>query len=382
MTDSQVLFLAIILLYISECLFWVDSLGIACIQSYKNWRVAVPSAFFGTAKGGLALAWPFPFLGRVHLAYVLPVSFSPEGIVNTTLERAGTRTASASIGGSTRALYKDIASVGHEGKQLLINGKIFCACGSSHQAAAVVRMVRDITGGKTAPGRIEKHFQALFDSARLETGREDLLRQTKFLAVCCNVQWVMFFVVCPALVLAIGSAALIVSALYIFLSNIALVSLYHQVHRKVYTGGREGHSGDIAKMLLSPPLAIRAQDLLSLQFAVDFHPVAVAYHLLDRQHFLPFAKQLLLSYNPSPDVLDGVDHKDDVLSHLKSLEQAVKVFLVANGISPAELVRPPAPAAGIASYCPRCHAQYVQKHGQCGDCGGVDLITYGGNDSG
>ena len=382
MTDNEILFFAVILLYLSECLFWVDSLGIAYVRSYKNWRVAFPSAFFGNAKGGLAMAWPFPFLGRVYLSYILPVSFSQEGIVNITLERTGTKITIAAADQPKRILYKDIASVGHEGNNLIINGEVFCNCGSSRQASFVDSMLQDVIGSEKYYGKIERHIHALFDTSRLKKCEDDLLKHAKHLMFFCNIQLIILLVVCPILVIFFGTQALIASGIYMILANLSLVYLYHHVHREVYKGFRDGHFTDIAKMILSPPLTIRALDLLSLHYFIAFHPLTVAYHVLDRHSFMLFAKQMLLSYNHTYVSFDGVDHKDALLWHLKSIEASIKELLIKKHISVSDLLRPPSQVEGVASYCPRCHAQYVQKSGQCEDCGGIDLTEYTGNDNG
>lgn len=381
MTDNQILLIAVIILYLSECVFWVDSSGIAFVKAHKKWRLAFPSVFFGTSKGGLAIAWPFPILGNVYLTYCLPFSLSEQGIVNETLEGIGKSL--PNLSGQPKLLrYVDIKSVGHQGNYITINGETFCRCGSNRHASILVSLVQRVAGLGKHMENNSSCINNLFDKIKLVEHDANLQQHTRFLRVFCNYQFLHLLFVSPVLVYFFGTIALIATGIFLITANLILIILYHRTYIKLYNDYKDGHVADILKMVFSPPLAIRALDLLSLQYAVAFHPVVVAHHVLGKQEFKLLAKQMLLSNNHACNVISGEEYKTDLLEHIKSIDSRIRAFLEANGHRVSDLLQPPAQEEGVASYCPRCHAQYVKQVKQCIDCGGIALIEYTRNENG
>ena len=58
--------------------------------------------------------------------------------------------------------------------------------------------------------------------------------------------------------------------------------------------------------------------------------------------------------------------------------EAAEGFVARAGVKVDELLKPPVPAEVCnATYCPRCHAQFVLKEGVCSECGGRALVKFG-----
>ena len=61
------------------------------------------------------------------------------------------------------------------------------------------------------------------------------------------------------------------------------------------------------------------------------------------------------------------------------LREAVLKFVERADVNPEELLRPPAPTETVnRAFCPRCGAQFVDPAAVCFDCGGRELVSFGG----
>lgn len=377
MTDHQLLFFVVVLLYFSECLFWVGSQGIVFIKSSNEWKVTFPSSLFGNSNGGLALAWPFPPLGKVFLAYFLPVSFSERGIVNATIEGVGKITPIL-----THKLkfihYENIQSVECKGAGLIVNGEMFCKCVSADQAIKLAKLIQDISYQNKKRGKVHRSLKSLFDIEQLKNAEDILKQQTQTLLWLCNFQFFFLLVIAPILVYLLGTRLLLWTGLYVIFSNLLIIVYFYLANQKMYPDQIGERVTDILKMVFCPPMTIRATDFLSLRYFTSFHPLAVARLVLSERKFEVFAKQILLSFNYPCDMIDDNSYREDLIWHLRAMEQNAKNFLTKNGMKISELEAAPEPSDGVASYCPRCHTQYTMNSGQCPECVGVALIEYTG----
>src|SRR3972149_10978408 len=82
MSDVQLLFLVLALLYAWECLCWLRPGSVALTTwSGRTWRVQHPGTIVGNDKGGFIVAPPLPPLGTVLTANQIPFSCSPEALL-------------------------------------------------------------------------------------------------------------------------------------------------------------------------------------------------------------------------------------------------------------------------------------------------------------
>ncbi len=133
-------------------------------------------------------------------------------------------------------------------------------------------------------------------------------------------------------------------------------------------------------MLLAPPTAIRAHDLLARQLVATFHPLAPAQALCPPGAFQDLARHALrdlhfpiLPTSPHPEIQAVQSEAWFRQAVLEEMEQAIEQA----GLQPAQLLQPPAPLEPAnRSYCPRCETQFVTAVGTCGDCGGRPLRSF------
>ena len=378
MTDNQFLYFVAALLYLFECLVWVRTGGLIIQKSFSIWKITFPSNLFGNEKGGGAIGWPLPFLGRSFLGHRLPISFGESGIINATAENFGARTFSVKV--TPRFVsYADIASVKNSACDLIVNGELFCRCGSPRQATFLAGFLGSLKGQHKTDKQILNFLKVSFDLDELRSSYEIFKKKTSKLRVACNLQFAFLFLVTPVLVYLFGGMLLIISLICVVAINVVIVGLFFNAHKTLYPENSSERITDTLKLFFCPPMGIRATDQLSLHYAVNYHPVILTKFFLSDHDFAKFAKKLTLSYQYFQQPDEDMEFRNEILWHFRRMEKQVLDFISGRcGMSLSDFLIAPEPAPGIASYCPRCGTQFTVGEGTCPDCSGVPLIEYRG----
>src|SRR5262245_8614317 len=82
MSELQLLFLVLALLYGWECACWVRR-GSVAFSTWlgRRWQARHPGDLLGNQRGGFIFAAPLPPLGAVLTASPFPLSLSPDGVL-------------------------------------------------------------------------------------------------------------------------------------------------------------------------------------------------------------------------------------------------------------------------------------------------------------
>jgi hypothetical protein len=162
--------------------------------------------------------------------------------------------------------------------------------------------------------------------------------------------------------------------------TITIAVLFRRAHAALHPGADEERFKPFLTMLLAPPTAIRAPDILARHLLENFHPLALARVLCPRESFEEFARQVLLD---SRYPLFPVSPKSDPAAvaaeqwFRDAAMNAVEKYVASAGLQPVGLTAPPLPAEPAnRSYCARCGAQFVMTEGSCADCGGRPLQPF------
>ncbi len=380
MSDSQALYAVLCLLYLSDCFFWVHRHSVAFTTlTGRRWRVAFPSALLGNRQGGLLLASPLPPLGSIYFSHLMPVSFSPAHVYSSISQTMGQ-------GGRPKQLgllfaYEDIESVKMSGGEIRINGKVFVRSHTQQQAALVAELVKRLLPLKEV--KREKEIREVLHAALdVEGARERLAEQRKQaipLRIVCNVAFCYMFLLAPALVWTYGITRLLVPiAGSVWLMAGSIVYIFWRLHKGLFPEPRGERASCVAKMLLCPPLAIRANDLLTSQLLAAYHPLAVASLLCAPEDFRRFAKSVLLDLR-HPLAMEPMDDRASATEqwYRNRLRKLAEEFVVERGLNVTDLLRPPTRReVSSGSYCPRCEIEYTVLDGECADCAGVALHPF------
>jgi len=382
MSDLEVLFLVLALIYGWECLCWVRRGAVAFLARFsRDWQMAHPGALFGNQHGGFTLAYPLPPLGSVLLGNQLPLSLSTDvalAWVSTSVNPSGRP---AQSGKSVR--FDDMRDVQANGKKVQINGEVFLKVGSPQFALHLAEQLRKLSrlarAQREAP--INELFRASLDTKLIEKRWQEFRKLSKPLRWLCNAVFVYLFVAAPLAIHFLGLKRCwleLVTGLLALTVSTALC--FRRAHRTFYAQAEDDRFTHFLTILLAPASTIRALDVLSRPLLEPFHPLAVARVFCPDHTFREFARKTLLDLRyPALPVCPSADDTAVVaeLHSRQTLLQAVEQFLKKGGVNVDELTRPPEPADETCrSYCPRCGSQFTTLAGQCADCGGLALQAF------
>ena len=140
MSDLQLLFLVLTLLYLWECACWT-SRGSVAFRSWlgRRWRVAHPGTLLGNQRGGFIFAHPFPPLGTVLMGTQFPLALSPESVLVT-----GASVARQLDQKGSGFVWSEIQRAEARGRKVLVNGQLLLKVHSPLLASKVVQLLRSL----------------------------------------------------------------------------------------------------------------------------------------------------------------------------------------------------------------------------------------------
>jgi hypothetical protein len=131
-------------------------------------------------------------------------------------------------------------------------------------------------------------------------------------------------------------------------------------------------------MILCPPVAIRALDVVANTSLSVFNPLNVANVLLGKNKYSVFAKEFMLDlrYPIQPNHLND-EGLSIMLWHNNTLFDLCRSYLDDVAKLSIDLFSPPIETdENSKSYCPRCLSQFTEELGECPDCLGVKLALF------
>lgn len=382
MGDIESLLLVIAIIYLTECMAWVRRGSLAILKAWNGrWRLQHPGTLGGNARGAVALVSPIPSVGTILVAHPLPMSLSPEALLAFTsvcLDSGGRPPHTA------RWLpYTEVRTVETDGRQLLVNGTSFLVATSPTAARRCATLLRDLKAmpASKREDRIRRAIYESLDPARVKKRWEEYSAQSIWLRRLGAGLFLYLFIVAPGVLWRFGfDAAGLSVAAGLLLQTVAIGYQFWCAHGALYPSGGEERFAPFLTMLLAPPTAIRAYDLLSRRLVEEFHPLAVAqvfcpglpYRLLARRVLIDLRYPLLPS---APSEQSSVVETEEWYRRVL-LDECEKSVAQA-GLSAQELTQPLAPTELVnRAYCPRCGAQFTVETGKCADCGGRPLVSF------
>jgi hypothetical protein len=382
MTDLELLFLVLAIIYVWECGWWAKcgSVGLRAWLG-SHWKIALPSRLLGNQGGGMIFASPLPPLGSLLVGYHFPASISAEGLLAFIPPSIDPARRIAASGQFLR--FEAIQRVVADGKRVRINNQVILMAATPEFAIDLADQIErlhklPITDRKRA---IEQGIEQSFDLKEIEQRWNEFQVETQGLRLNTNFLFLYLFGILPLVLWRLGLSATwpwLLTGLLVCTLTIALQ--FGRTHKRLYPKAEDERFTHFIILFLSPASAVRARDVLTRSLLEKFHPVALARTFCSDQAFEALAEQVLrelrypaLPVCPHPDPLAHAAERYAREFQLQTLEH----FLRRNGCRPENLVKPP-PVADLSakSFCPRCHAQFTMLEGSCQDCGGIQIIPF------
>jgi hypothetical protein len=373
LSDGQTLFIVLVLIYLSECVLWVRKQSVGFLSPWCR-RVRISTALFGNATGGLLFVNPLPPLGSVFLSHLSPLSISPAGICALNVQ------ALPGVGRlvqSERCLQFDrIAQASTDSAYLLVNDERFVKCATPTQAGELAELINQTAKASSSSDR--ERILRTYNSMKFaeDEARKVLLESVSTLfeiRLLGSIFFVFLFVVAPALMSVYGLLRLFIPvAVVTFVFAIQIAVMFHRGRKLLFKG--EARWDQLIIMILCPPAAIRAADLLTRELLSNYNPIVVA-HLLAGTKAHQFIRSFIL------DLQHPLKHESSNETAAEIIEWSVAdqlrqcVWYVEHKKSLKGLLAPLKATGDFNSYCPRCECQFTFGESECPDCPGVELVV-------
>lgn len=380
MTEGQTLFLILSFLYLSECIVWMGKRTVlfSAWRRGSGYRISFASERFGNNNGGLALLNPFSPLRSNFLGHWIPLSISPDGVCAFTLQTIGDTGRPFQTGKVLK--FEEISDSRADGKYLWLNESRFVKCGNAEHAASLAKWIQQLSSQS-----VENREAVIRRTWAAQFSKEDALvchDRVRSLAAGIRCNCFIFFVllhgVAPIMAGTYRPIGSIITVAIIMLVCALFISVsYFYAHKILYPSLSNDRLVNFVKMILCPPVAIRAADLLTLHAMSRFHPVLLANIILG-SHNEAFTRAVIkdMHYPIRHDLTDPM-----VLSivswHAACEIDACKNFLEAeNFVAFLAFLALPAWDGVSSAYCPRCSCQFENRLDECPDCPGVKLLLF------
>jgi hypothetical protein len=378
--EGPTLLLVLVLLYLSECVMWVKRESVAYVSAWgSRWRLAVPPSWMGNANGGLLLLNPLPPAGHVYLSHLLPVSISPSGICAFNLQTLPSEAHSPYQSGEfvPFSKIKDSAS---DGAYLVINKEKFTKCATAKQARELASLVAGLAKASAskresmARAWVVKQFAADDAAARLQKS-EKLIRPIQELGV---ILFLFLFAFTPALAFTYGLSPLIIPVAVVMVAlAIEIAIMFQRAHKQLYPAESSERLESLVKMILCPPVSIRAADILTRNFLSEYSPIVLA-SVLPGSGETQFVRSVILDLQHPlrHEISDETAEKTIAWTANEQLNVCLEHVKKGRYLKPEELLAPTQREENSISYCPRCRCQFLVSEGECPDCPGVTLVEF------
>ena len=382
MTELQLLLLIFTLIYLWECVCWINRGSVGFLTWFgRRWHAAHPASLVGNQSGGFVFAHPLPPLGTILIGNQYPLSISPDAVlayVAPSVNPGSRPTQSAKL-----FKFEHIRKVEGLGKKVRINGELLLKVGSATYASHIAQQLDELTKLHPAKreGALKEMARDCFDTKaiieRWDAFRDPIVN----IRILTNWLFTYLFIFTPILIWRLGFHMVwptLLAGLLCF--TIATSIFFRRIHKVFHPTAEDDRFTHFLTILLSPATTIRAQDALSRPLLERFHPLAIAKVFCTEDEFRNFASTILrdIRYPALPLCPRNEPLALEAESFSRSLlENTAEEFLKKNNVSIKKLLQPPEPTdPTCASYCPRCLAQFTIIDGKCDDCGGLSLAPF------
>jgi hypothetical protein len=229
----------------------------------------------------------------------------------------------------------------------------------------IVEMAKAPTSKRESLARnwIAKQYSASEATTRLKEAQSSI----KPIQSLGLILFVFLFVFTPVLGFFFGLMKLIIPvAIAMVLLAIEIAILFRRAHRKLYPAESSERLESAVKMILCPPVAIRAADILTKNLLAEFSPIVLADVLAgggERQ----FVRSVVL------DLKYPLGHELSDASAVETITWAANEQLK---VCERYVLPTTQREENSISYCPRCECQFVTATVECPDCPGVRVIGF------
>jgi len=362
---------------------WINKDSLAFVLSLTGiWKFSLSNSLIGNNQGGLFFFNPLsPYTSKVYLCHLCPLSFSPVGfcIYNSqTLDSCGRTSQTGEV-----YRYEDIHDVDVNHKEIIINGTKLIKFKTTRHAEIIYNLLGKLilTPIERRHHFINENIIKLLNHQNAQTTINDYEHQSAGLRTFTTIMFINLFFISPYLVWTLGLKQTIIpiAIFTYFLAILICVEFYH-IHKYFYPSDNYDRICNISKMILCPPTAIGANDILTSNLVSFYDPLAIAFIFFNKKRFEKFAEKIIrdLKY---PIKINQFNEFSQIINwwyRLILIKSYLNHFKNNLAIEKDFFLAPEAMDINCQSYCPRCLGQFIIYKGECPDCDGVVLKSFHG----
>jgi hypothetical protein len=267
-----------------------------------------------------------------------------------------------------------------EGSYLVINNEKFAKCATAKQARALAKLIAAMAKASASKREamaqkwVAKQF-AMDEAAALLKQSEVLIEPIRSLSL---ILFLFLFAFTPALAFTFGLMPLIIPVAVVMVAlAIEIAILFHRAHKKLYPEESSERLESLVKMILCPPVSIRAADILTKNLLAEYSPLVLA-GVLPGASEKQFVRAVILDLQHPlrHEVSDEAAVGTSTWMANEQLNVCLDQIKAGRYLEPEELLAPAQREENSISYCPRCRCQFVVRAGECPDCPGVELVDF------
>jgi hypothetical protein len=153
--------------------------------------------------------------------------------------------------------------------------------------------------------------------------------------------------------------------------------LFHRAHKQLFPAETMERFENLVKMILCPPVSLRAPDILTRNLLAEYSPIVLA-NLLAGSREQQFIRAFILDLQHplKHEVSDETAAQTIRWTATEQLNICLEQVRSGRYLKPEELSAPTQREENSISYCPRCRCQFVVNAVECPDCPGVALVDF------
>ncbi len=320
---------------------------------------------------------PLPPLGRIFLSHLSPVSVSPVGVCAFNLQ---TLPAGRSAQSGQAFAFTKITGSSTDGTYLLIDNQTLAKCATTTQANAISKLIN--TAIDASPDDREALVRAYIAKAFAANDAAAVFRESYVvinrIRWMCSILFVLLFAATPILADIFGLLRVLIPVGVVMIAlAIQISSMFYRAHKTLYPHETQERMENVVKMVLCPPVSIRATDLLTKNLISQYSPVVLADILAGASAHSFIRSYVLDLQNPlKHEVSDETSVEIMTWAAAEHLRFCLEYIDRSSYLKRKVLLARPEQDDNSVSYCPRCGCQFVVSSGACPDCPGVGLLPF------
>jgi hypothetical protein len=368
--DYAILYAVLVAIYLLDCVVWLPASAHPLrARPRRPWSAAFELISLQSGRWTAWLAGIVPGTGGLVRTEAEPLLLSPAGLCACVISARG-----------TPIPIDSLREVSAEENEVRLGARTIGRLATTSFARPTAAWLREravapaVGRARLIETRLEARLEAMLD---VRAARHAVRRYRWCVAplgLPVRVLALSMYAVVPFELFRRGLPGILVGLLVLLALMVAVLWQFSGRLRRLGHGKQV--PGDVAMMILAPPLAIRADDLAGRELMAGLHMLAVTAAACSEEEAKTRASLALRAIR-YPLAREGESCCEAARWARERWHQAIERWVAGHFGSPEVLLAPPSRESDRSrAYCPRCAQQFERAEGRCPDCVEIDLMSF------